>query len=266
LKFGVNVWSFPKSVDVVEAMKASKRIGYDGFEPALTQDHLQMDQGDFDAYWKRIKEEAASIGIEIPSVATGLFWRFNPLSDPEGAMKVANLLCRAAHIVEAKVVLVVPGTARSDWSLAQCLERAAKFLKDVGKIAMDVGVIVGVENVWNRMLGSPIEMKRLLDEVAMDNVKLYLDVGNTLPHSLPEHWIDELGIDRIAQIHVKDFSVAELRFGIPLTGDVNWVAIRDRLQKHGYGGYLVAEVPPYRGHPFKAAMDALTSLKEVFGG
>jgi len=265
LRFGINVWSFPKSVSLEEAIRVAKRLGYDGFEPALTSEHLEMASSEFDEYWRRVAKLAKDVGIELPSVATGLFWRVNPLRDLDSALKVVERLTRAAELVEANVVLVVPGTALSEMRFSECLDRVVEFLRRAGGIAKSRDVVIGVENVWNRILGSPLEMKMIIDRVGMDNVKVYLDLGNTLPHSLPEHWIDALGRDLIAQIHVKDFSIAELRFGIPLTGDVNWSAIARRLREAGYEGYIVAEVPPYRGHSYRAAEDTLKSLREIFG-
>ncbi|NPA97546.1 MAG: TIM barrel protein [Crenarchaeota archaeon] len=266
MKFGINVWSFPKGVSTEDAINAAKTLGYDGFEPALTLEQLQLSDTDFDALWRSIRKASSDVGIDVPSVATGLFWRVNPLRDAEGALKIVRKLCRAAEIVEARTILVVPGTGLSEMKFDECLSRLVDFLKRASSIARGSSVTVGVENVWNRILGSPLEMKVVIERVSADNVKVYLDVGNTLPHSLPEHWIDVLGADLIAQIHVKDFSIAELRFGIPLTGDVNWSAVSRRLRELGYSGYVVAEVPPYRGHPYRAAEDTLRSLREIFGG
>ncbi len=265
MKFGVNVWSFPKGFDPLEAIRKAKEIGYHGFEPALTIDHMGIAISDFDKFWRSLANVSRDVSIEIPSVATGLFWRINPMENLEEALKVVERLCRAAHLVEAKVVLVTVGSALSEKDFNECFERAAHFLKKASAIAREYNVLIGVENVWNKILGSPLEMKELLGKVNEDNVKAYLDVGNTLPHSLPEHWIDVLGSELIAQIHVKDFNLAELKFGIPLTGDVNWRAISKRLKAISYKGYLVAEVPPYRGHPLRAVEDTFKSLKEIFG-
>ncbi len=95
--------------------------------------------------------------------------------------------------------------------------------------------------------------------------KLYLDVGNTLPHSLPEHWIDVLG-KHIIQVHVKDYSLSRKQFTIPLAGDIDWDRVREILDWIRYSGYIVAEVPPYPKHPYKAVYDTYTSLVRIFGG
>ncbi len=268
MRLGVNIWSFPKGIDVVKAMEFARRIGYQGFELAIALDHLEMDLENFKKMFRELGERARSIGIEIPSIATGLFWRFNPIAGGESlekALRVVELECIAASEVGAKVVLVVPGSGISELTYDQHFERATEFLRKASDIAKNYGITVGVENVWNRVFAGPKEFKQLLESVARDNVKAYLDVGNTLPHSLPEHWIDVLGRELIVQVHVKDFSVADLRFGVPLSGEVNWYAVASRLKSIGYDGWVVAEVPPYRGDPFKAVEDTYTSLTRIFG-
>ena len=265
MKFGVNVWSFPRETPVEEAMEIARRVGYRGFEPAIVDKHLSMSRDELCAHWNRVHEIAESIGMEIPSIATGLFWRVNPLLELEKALKIVEVEALVAHILGARVVLLVPGTALPELSLAECMSRAREFLKKASAIARDYGIVIGVENVWNRFLAGPEDMAKLLEGLDREVVKLYLDVGNTLPHSLPVHWLDKFGLEAIAQIHVKDFNLAELRFGIPLSGDVPWKHLAERLRSLGYRGYLVAEVPPYRGHPYKAIEDTLTSLRAIFG-
>ncbi|WFO75143.1 sugar phosphate isomerase/epimerase [Desulfurococcaceae archaeon MEX13E-LK6-19] len=266
-KLGVNIWSYPKSLDIRDIMKHAAKTGYNGFEPAITLDDIEVfGSSSFDEKWRRISEEASSLGLEIPSIATGLFWRYNWVkeSDVEKALRVVEAEAKAASIVGAKVILVVPGVGVPELSYEEHFEKAVKALSRAEKIARDYGVRIGLEKVWNRVFAGPLEFKKLLDNLDPEVFGAYFDVGNTLPHSLPEHWIEVLG-KRILQVHVKGFNMAELRFGIPLFGDINWSVVRKRLEEIGYKGFIVAEVPPYRGDPYKAVEDTFTSLKKIFG-
>ncbi len=267
MKIGINVWSYPKGLELEKIVVKTKEIGYQGIELAIALEDIELDRSAFKERWSKVKDLVASYNLEVPSIATGLFWRFNPIdvNNLDKALKVVELECIAASILGARTILVVPGSAISDLSYEEHYRRAIEFLRKASDIAKDYGIVIGVENVWNRVFGAPYDFYKLVTEVGRENVKAYLDVGNTLPHSIPEHWIDVLGRELIAQIHVKDFSVAELKFGIPLTGDVNWHAVARRLRAIGYDGYVVAEVPPYRGDPFKAAEDTYTSLRKIFG-
>jgi len=267
VKFGVNIWSYPypAEVSIEKAMGHAAEVGYQGFEPAL-------DTGDLESFstekWAQIKTKANQLKLEIPSIATGLFWQYNAITEPEAALKVVEAECQAAQIVGAQVVLVVPGTAVPDLSYEEHFRRAADWLRKAASIAREYGVKIGVENVWNRIFPGPLDFLKLLDMVGDDSVGVYFDAGNTLPHSLPEHWIPLLG-KRILQVHVKDYCITAggltRGFGIPLNGDVNWPAVRKALVEIDYEGYLLPEVPPYPGDFYKAAEDALNSLKKIFG-
>jgi len=267
LRLGINRWSYPKTLELSQALEHAARIGYQGFEVAIYQEDIDvLNDPRLKEKWRRIYEEASSLGIEIPSVATGLYWTYNIVVDEhvDKALKVLEAQCRIAQILNAKLVLVVPGVGVSGLAYEDHFSKAIEVLKKMALIAKDYGIIIGLENVWNRVFAGPMEFAKLIDNVGEDNVKAYFDVGNTLPHSLPEHWIMFLK-NRIVQIHVKDFNMAELRFGIPLTGDINWIEVRKAIEAIGYSGYIVAEVPPYRGDPFKASEDAYSSLKKIFG-
>jgi len=268
VKIGVNAWSYPSGMNLPEMFSHAKRVGYELFEPVVDEQDLNMlNSPDFSRRWGEVRDLAQSAGLGIYTIATGLYWRFNIiLSDQfERAAKVLEAEAKAANIVGAKVLLVVPGVAVPELSYEEHIERAKDALAKLSKVAEDYGVVIGVENVWNRIFASPLDMKRLLDELDPKVVGAYVDVGNTLPHSLPEHWIMTLK-GRIVAMHAKDFLAEPGRctFGIPLTGSVNWRSIKRLLDEVGYSGSLTAEVPPYPGDPFKAAEDAASSLRQIF--
>lgn len=270
VKVGVNAWSYPSSVKLTDAMRHAKAVGFELFEPVVDeQDVNGLDSPEFRRRWEEIRDNALSIGLGIYTIATGLYWRFNMVFEDQFD-KVARVLeaqARAANITGAKVVLVVPGVAVPELSYEENLNRVKAALRKLEPIARNYGIVIGIENVWNRLFASPLDMKILLNDLDPKIFGVWLDVGNTLPHSLPEHWITTLK-DRIAAMHAKDFLAEPGRctFGIPLTGSVNWVNVRKLLDSIGYSGPMTAEVPPYPGDPFKAAQDAAASLRQIFGG
>jgi len=260
MHFGINTWSYPESVPLEKALEHAKSVGYEGFQVAVTEDDLKSFLED---KWKRIKDIADKTGIEIPSVSTGLFWQCNFMTQPQEALKIVEAECHAARILGAKLILVVPGTGVSELSYEEHFTRVTAALKEAGKIGREYGVRIGLENVWNRIFAGPLEFKRLIDEINDEWVGAYFDAGNTLPHSLPEHWIRLLN-EKILEVHVKDYAMWKGAFGIPLNGDVNWPAVRKALEDIGYDGYLLPEIPPYPGDPYEAAEDALRALQEIF--
>ncbi len=265
MRFAINIWSYPKTLSTVEAIKHAASVGYEGLEVAAGLDDWEnKGKPDWQIKWERIKAEAERNKLAIPSVATGLFWRHNFITQLDEALEVVRLECEIARIVGAYLVLVVPGTGVSELNYEEHLKRAADGLKAAAEIAGEYGVKIGLENVWNRVFAGPMEVYQLLEEIGDKRIGAYFDVGNTLPHSLPEHWIRVLK-ERIFQVHVKDYNIAQGTFGIPLTGDVNWEAVRAALTEIGYTGYILPEVPPYPGDPVQAAEDAYRGLRKVFG-
>ena len=264
-RLGINTWSYPKTIPLEKQVEHAAKTGFEAYEPPLNLEDLEKHGStEFRAKWEKLRETAETHNIKIPSVATGLYWRYNWATDPDKAMKVLEAEAHAANILGANLILVVPGTGVPELGYEEMIEKVAKALSRAEKIAREYGVKIGLENVWNRFLAGPLEFKMLLDKLDPEVFGAYFDAGNTLPHSLPEHWIRVLG-RRILQVHVKGFNMAELRFGIPLYGDINWEQVKKALQDIGYDGYILAEVPPYRGDPYKAVEDTYSSMKKIFG-
>ncbi len=264
LKFGANIWSIPRNKrNVSTFLENTKKIGYQGVELVVDEDDLIMERGELKRKWTRIRGQAEEIGLEIPSIASGLYWKYNIVVGDRNAFKVFETQCYVASLVGADKILVVPGVAVPELRYLDHFDRVAGFFKDAVNIAKEYGITVGLEPVWNKIFPSPLDYKLLLEKIGEDNIGVYFDVGNTLPHSLPEHWIDVLG-DKIIQIHVKDFSVNSLEFKVPGQGDVNWYNIRRRLENLGYNGYLVAELPWNPNDVYEPLKSTLLFLKDIF--
>jgi hexulose-6-phosphate isomerase len=114
---------------------------------------------------------------------------------------------------------------------------------ELAPVAEELGVVIGVENVWNRVLLSPLEMRDFIDGFSSPGVGAYLDVGNMIVSGYAEDWVSILG-RRVCSVHFKDFkrSVGTLAgFCDLLEGDVNYPAVMRALRAVGYDGPCVAE-------------------------
>ena len=123
-------------------------------------------------------------------------------------------------------------------------------MKELAPLAAAEGVALGIENVWNKFLLSPLEMRSFVDAVGQ-GAYAYFDAGNVLVSGYPEHWIRILG-SRICKIHVKDFKrqVGNIEGFVDLfAGDVNFRAVIKALRHVGYDGFITAEVAPYPAAP-----------------
>jgi hexulose-6-phosphate isomerase len=222
-------------------------------------------------------------GLELSGLMSFLYWGANAASaDTTMRAKAAKILHRqieCAQILGIDTILAVPGAVGVDFipgaevvRYDTAYERATEFLKTALPLAEKAGVTIAVENVWNKFLLSPLEMRAFVDQFGSSHVGVYFDVANTMAFGYPEHWIEILG-SRIKRVHFKDYrrNVATVDgFCDLLSGDVDWPAVMAALRKVGYEGWVAAEmippVPFYKHapevliHNTSRAMDAIFSL------
>jgi len=251
----INTWSFEDGMSLREIMETCKALGFEGFEPAVAATG-ELSLESTDAEILAVRAMADEIGLPLVSLASGLSWGCNPVSNnPEtraAAMKQGKRVLEIAKLLGVGHVLYVPGAVGTGFwggeddfvSYQDCWDRAMANCRELGAYGEQLGVVLCVENVWNNFLLSPIEMAKFLDEVGSDYVKSYFDVGNVVKFGFPEMWIEILGA-RIGRVHVKDFkrSIGTLDgFTDLLSGDVNYPAVIAALEKVGYDGPLTAEM------------------------
>jgi hexulose-6-phosphate isomerase len=227
--------------------------GFEGVELAIGLKGLVTPQST-EQDCRSLAERAGAAGIRISSLASGLGWQF-PMSadDPEIRRKGVEMVRRslyAASWLGVRAVLVVPGMlapigsdAREHVPYDVALARMREGIAELAPVAEELGVVIGVENVWNRVLLSPLEMRDFIDGFSSPGVGAYLDVGNMILCGYAEDWVRILG-RRVCAVHFKDFkrSVGTLAgFCDLLEGDVNYPAVMRALRDVGYEGPCVAE-------------------------
>lgn len=282
MKKSISTWSFYGDWNLEEKMVMARDAGYTGFEPEFTEDGDLAMNGDV-ASWKKVRELADKVGIELSGLATGLYWGANGASDNAATRaKAAEILekqIRCAQAIGVDTILVVPAAVGVDF-IPDCevvpydvaYERATELIKNALPIAREAGVTIGIENVWNKFLLSPLEMKLFLDQFDDAHVACYFDVGNALATGYPEHWIKILG-SRIKRVHFKDYrrNVGSADgFVDLLSGDIHWDQVNAALKEIGYDSWVAAEmippVPFYKHAPevlienTSRAMDAIFKL------
>lgn len=252
MKKSINGWTFEAGLPVARAARRAAAAGFEAFEPvAYASGPLTVD-GD-ERSWREAGDAIRGAGLDVASLACGLFWRWNYTSpdaaDRTKAMELTTVLVQRAAWLGAPAVLVVPGCvgermdARPRTTYAQALVHAASALTELASTAEQHGVFLAIENVCNKFLLSPVEMRELLDRVNSAWVGAYLDVGNAMAFGYPQDWIETLG-PRIVRVHVKDFRLDAGETGgfCPLgEGDVDWAAVMTALRRIGYDGPLTYE-------------------------
>jgi hexulose-6-phosphate isomerase len=259
-------------MSICEAIELCARIGYDGLELNIEEEgELNWQTPVRKA--KEFAELAAAKGLELPSISTALHWRY-PITSTEPklrtkGMAVAHKQIEVARAVGADTILLVVGLVTEDDPYDAVWERAVPSLQELAELAAEQEIHIGVENVGNYFLLSPLEMRAFIDAVDSPWVGAYLDVGNVVFLGLgwPEQRIRILG-SRILKVHVKDhLPVGQAKPRVPLlTGNtINWFEVVKALQEVGYDGYLTAEISPYEFCPTKLAYDTLVSLDALLG-
>lgn len=144
-----------------------------------------------------------------------------------------------------------------------CYERAIDFVSKLIPTAEKTGVSICIENVWNKFLLSPLEMRNFIDSFGSKKIGSYFDVGNVLLTGYPDQWIKILG-SHIKRVHIKDFKLSvgtAEGFVDLLEGDVDFEAVKKALAEVGYDGYVTAEMLPFEpGRPEKTA----EVMKKIF--
>lgn len=201
---------------------------------------------------------ADDVGIEISSLMTLLFWDYSLTSNNKRtrakARDIVRKMLQFASYLQVDTILVVPGAVDVFFKpnveivpYEVAYEKSLSALQQCAEIAEEYKVTIGIENVWNKFLLSPLEMRDFIDKINSKYVGCYFDVGNVLLTGYPEQWIHILG-KRIKKVHIKDFKIAignANGFCGLLEGDVKWAEVTKALEGIGYNDYLVAEtVPP----------------------
>jgi len=273
----INEWSFPAGMDIRAMMELAKKQGFEGFEPAIGEEGA-LSLTSPDSAFIGVKNAAADIGIKLASLASGLSWKYPPSSnDPAIRQKASDNLRRqldGAALLGVDAILLVPGSvgvgfwgADNPVEYDQCWDRAVAGVSALKAHAESVGVMIGIENVWNNFLMSPLEMAQFVDLIDSPRVGVYLDVGNIIKYGEPESWIRILG-KRICRIHVKDYrrSVGTLDgFVDLLSGDVNFPKVVAALREIGYEGPLTAEMGVGRVYPEDIIYRTARALELILG-
>jgi L-ribulose-5-phosphate 3-epimerase len=256
-EIAINRWAFPSTLSYPEVFRLAKQAGFEAVEITTTGDELTPDSPE--GVVREIARAAQQAEIKICSYAGGEFWTNGfTVSDPvkrDRGIEIARKMLQQAVWVGTDAILCVPGWVSVPWipdaevvPYELACERAAAALKQLAPEAENLGVTIGVENVWNGMLLSPLEFREFIDSIASPRVQVYFDTGNAVAFGFPEDWIRTLG-SRICRVHIKDFrrSVGTLQgFVPPLEGDVNWPVVVRALAEARYAGPLTAERSPAR--------------------
>lgn len=278
IKKAINIWSFKAGTSVTSCLEIAKAAGFDGIELALNETG-EVSLTSTEKELLEIKKYAQDTEIELPSLATGLYWSYSLTSESklirDKAKSIVKKQLEMAAVIGADTILVVPGAVGVDFvsgseivSYDKAYDYALEALTELKAEAESLKVSIGIENVWNKFLLSPLEMRDFIDKVSSDFIGAYLDVGNIIYTGYPEQWIRILA-SRIKKIHFKDFrrSVGTLSgFVDLLAGDVDFPEVVKALHEINYHSYVTAEMlPNYTHHTNQIIFNTSNSMDQILG-
>ena len=277
MKISASYWIFDGGLDgslpIKSAMEQASKMGFEGIELGIASQGV-LTHNTSQAECEEIVREAEKHGLEISGVASGESWTTSPTANDEDVrLKIIDFTQKAlqiTHWLGSDAYLFVPGAVEvfflPDAEVIPydvCYQRASEAISQLVPVAEKLGVAIAVENVWNKFLLSPLEMREFIDNFNTNQVGVYFDVGNVLLTGYPDQWIRILG-SRIKRVHIKDFkrSVGNADgFVDLLEGDVDFEAVKQALLEINYDGYVTAEMIPFTpGRPEKTA----AAMKKIF--
>ncbi len=276
MNISISYWMFEGGLEakkpIAEAMREAKELGFDAIELAIASKGVLTHRAT-QAQCEDIAATAEKIGVEIASIASGENWSCSPTSnDPNIRKKSIDFNHKAIQITKwlgTDAYLYVPGAVDvfflPDAEVIPydvCYERACEAIRALLPSALDTGVAICIENVWNKFLLSPLETRDFIDSFNSELVGVYFDLGNVLLTGYPDQWIQILG-KRIKRVHAKDFkrSVGTVEgFVDLLEGDVNFQAVKGALVDIGYDGYVTAELLPFEPGRCEKAAQAMGKI------
>lgn len=265
---------FPKEMPREQAFKQAKEAGFDAIELSIGYD-LELDISAADA--KRLRDAARDTGITIATLWVSEPFQKYPLNSDDAAVreKGVEALRRAIGIateIGCEALLLYPvrlgSGPRLQYGYEVTWQRLTAELKKAIPDAERARVYLDPENVWNKFLLSPLEMRAFVDQFHSPWLQTHFDVGNVMQYGYPEDWILTLG-PRIKRIHFKDYKLSNRaeqgHFADLLEGDVNWKAVMAALVKTGYHGPVSPEISydpkdPEKIRKVSTALDKILAL------
>ena len=241
MKKALYVSMLPEKLGYRERFQLALDVGFEGIEIGTITDPKMAEE---------IRDAAAKTGLKIHSVMNADHWKY-PLSSADPAVVSKSVAGMEASLRNAKLwgcdsVLLVPAVVNPQTSYQDAWTRSQKVVKErILPLAQELKVVIGMEEVWNKFLLSPLEMAHYVDEFASPWVKAYLDVGNMVFYGYPQDWARTLG-KRIHRVHLKDFKLdrgdGKFFWKNLGEGDVDWVEVRKAFSEVGYDGWVTAEL------------------------
>jgi hexulose-6-phosphate isomerase len=258
----VLIGMLPKELPYQERFALAREVGFEGMEVNTVENPADAEA---------IARAAQAAKLPIHSVMNSEHWR-SPLSSADPAVVDKSVKGMLTSIANAKLfgadtVLLVPAVVDPKTSYQDAWTRSHKVITErILPEAEKQGIVIGIEEVWNKFLLSPLEMNAYVDSFNSKWVQAYFDVGNIVFYAYPQDWIRTLG-PRIKKVHLKDFKLVQDKGTFSWVhlgeGNIDWPEVRKALHDIGYNGYVTTEI---RGGDKAYLTDVVARLDRFLSG
>jgi len=170
-----------------------------------------------------------------------------------------DLGAQVLEVTGGRVHFLLPPPYQDSWntakgSITECVEYAEKK-----------GVLIALENVPGRFLGTAREMQRMIREVGSDHLKIMYDVanGNLVQGEEPVTQTLKDVADYLIYVHLSDNDGAKLGHLPVGEGSIDYGVVAQTLREIGFTGVSVIETE-YPEDPDRSFADTIRAL-EPFG-
>jgi hexulose-6-phosphate isomerase len=257
------------SQPLVKLLDPLKQAGFDGIQLGVLDQVGELTLRTPNDSVNKLRQACKDAGIEPHSLYGGIRFFSADEADRKRALDDAKRVLEMAAMLGVKTILIHPGQLTPNVPYDDCWRFSLEGLTALKRQAESSHLRLGLENVWNKFLMSPLEFRRLIEEVNSPQVGIWFDIGNVVVFGYPEQWLKILGAKHLVGLHIKDFKRGPGDyFGtydgfVPLFhGSVNWPVVMRELAALGFDDYLITEVN--LGHlPLPNALKELSQQLDV---
>jgi len=235
---------------VAEKFATAKNAGFEGIELRIG-DELPAESTPDDL--GRLADAAAKAGVTVVSCWDSQPLGKAPLNHPDADVRAKGVAAvrqaiGIAQRLNCGAILLYPGRVGPGTKFEIGYEDTWKrFTTEIEKIlpaAEKARVCLTMENVWNKFLLSPLEMRSFVDQFKSPWLQTHFDMGNVMQYGFPQDWILTLK-SRVKRIHVKDYKLSNRaeqgHFVEIFEGDVDFKGVMQALVAVDYRGFLSPE-------------------------
>jgi L-ribulose-5-phosphate 3-epimerase len=190
----ISYWSIAGGLQgtcpISEAVSQAKAAGFAGIELAIAEEGLltpSTDQSTCTEYCELVQRH----GLVLETLASGMSWGCSP-THLDGSVRRKSIDLHAAALQRAawlgcRSMLFVPGAITIPWDPfypAVPYDKAVQWAREattvLARIAEGLRIELCIENVWNGLFYSPLELQHFVDSIHSSAVGVYFDAGNVL--------------------------------------------------------------------------------------